>query len=167
VPRRDRLDASAEHLGDGERAAQRRRRQDRAEFLAAVARDEVAGPVSASRISVATRCRQRSPVWCPCASLKVLEVVDVDHDERQRPSVTQRAPPLRVQHLLEPAAVGDPGQRVELGELLELLVRLLELRRALGDDLLELALARPHARRPDARHAESASASAAAHTARK
>ena len=60
-----------------------------------------------------------------------LEVVDVDHHERQGPALAEHAPPLELQALVEVAAVGDAGDRVEVREPREHLVSLLQLARAL------------------------------------
>ena len=148
------LDAQAQDLGDGGGAAGGRRRQNRRELLAAVARDEVAR--ARQRLADLAGHAPQALVADLVAErvVEVLEVVDVDHDERERQPVAGRAPPLARQRLLEPAAVRDAGQRVDLRELLEPGVGLLELQRALGHDLLELPLARLRPRGPHARGAE-------------
>ena len=51
----------------------------------------------------------------------LLEVVDVDHQQRQRPVVAPLAIDLQLQHVVEMAVVADAGQAVAVGKVLVIL----------------------------------------------
>ena len=94
-----------------------------------------------------------------------LEVVDVDDHERETARVAVRARDLSRERLVEVAAVVEPGQRVEVGELARLLEapRVLERRRDALRELLgaaEVVVAEPRLRvaGEDAEPADSAGA---------
>lgn len=55
-----------------------------------------------------------------------LEVIDIDHDERQDVIRTPRAAPFQVKRLVEGASVGDAGQPIDLAEPFEQVTLTLE-----------------------------------------
>src|SRR5436190_8785074 len=63
----------------------------------------------------------------PHGVVETLEVVDVDDGERQPPAPPIGAPPFQCERRVEPAAVGDTGERVDRCEALEQVARALEL----------------------------------------
>ena len=75
-----------------------------------------------------------------------LEVVDVDQDDGERPAVAARRLELVAERLLEVPVVGEPRERVPVGELLEAAVILLEVRGhrvEVGGEPAELVAAAP------------------------
>ena len=58
-----------------------------------------------------------SPARCPRSSFTLLEVVEVEHNERELPLVAPGAGDLALQRVVEGAAVVEAGEHVELGVL--------------------------------------------------
>src|SRR3954452_1447400 len=123
-------------LGDLVGAGRTGSRHDDRELLAAVTGDQVNAPYAAGQ---GPRDQPQAFV-APLVAVVIvvlLEVVDVDHREPDRLAGPQRTQPLGLEHLGEAPAVGQAGQRVGQGELLEPAVRLRELLGALGDLALQ------------------------------
>jgi hypothetical protein len=84
-----------------------------------------------------------------------LEMVDVEHDQRQRLGVADRALPFLFQESVEVAAVGDLGQRVQHGGALQRILELL----VVGDVVQqgdEQAVGRVHRRHRQVHRAQAA-----------
>ena len=62
-----------------------------------------------------------------------LEVIDIDHHQRDRLVDLAGAPPFLLELAVEAAAVGEPGQAVEARQLLEVLVGDAQFFLALGE----------------------------------
>ena len=77
-----------------------------------------------------------------------LEVVEVEHGERERPARARRLGQLRLQALVEPAAVERAGERVDAREQRELVAVVLELAPLV---VAQLHLPEAHARGPHER----------------
>jgi hypothetical protein len=86
------------------------------------------------------RAQQHVALEVAVGVVVLLEVVDVDHQHRQRPALVVAAVPLALQAVLQRAPVRHAGERVLGGEFGELAVDLLQLVRALADARLELAV---------------------------
>ena len=69
-----------------------------------------------------------------------LEMIDVDHQHRQGPTLVEAAIPLALQSIFQRAAIGHAGQRVFGGQFGELAVDRFELVGAFADARLELAV---------------------------
>src|SRR5262249_17730370 len=101
--------------------------QDDAEFLTAVAAQEVA--FAQSREEAARDDLQREVAQgVAVAVVQVLEVVDVDHDARERLAAGLRLHEQSVERLEEGAAIETPGERVARREVAQFLVLALDLR---------------------------------------
>ncbi len=87
-------------------------RQDRHELFAAVACDQVARPAQDAR----QRSRNQDQAFIAALVAVVvvvgLEVIDVDHDERQRRCAALGAPDLAIHVHIETAPVRNPGQAI-------------------------------------------------------
>src|ERR1700687_3390849 len=123
LSQRSRRDALAEVLGDPQRPRRVRAGEEQHEFLAAVAGREAPG---ALRDGGQHRGHLAQALVARLVAVTVvvrLEVVDVDHDQGQPcgPGIADpgRAGPFREQVAVEAAAVGDPGQAVDLGQARE------------------------------------------------
>ncbi len=68
------------------------------------------------------------------------EVVDVDHENRERLPVSATPAPLDLEAFVEDTAVGDPGERVGRRRALETFVGLFEQFRGLEEAVVESAL---------------------------
>ena len=95
--------------GRSARRGTRRRRAGRAGRRGAAGR-------AASR---ATVCSSSSPAACPRPVVDRLEAVEVDEQQRQGVRAAARVPDRGLDLLLEPAPVGQPGERVGVGQLLD------------------------------------------------
>src|SRR5262249_5400029 len=108
--------------------------EDEDELLAPVARGEVGRTVERRAQDLGHADEALVPRQVSVGVVVALEEIDVAEDEGEGHAVARGAPPLLAQRLVEAAAVGEPGERVEGAEPLELLVRLEEL----APDLVEL-----------------------------
>ena len=122
-------------------------RQDDRELLAAVARDQRA-LVAHARGDRGSDLLQAAVAAAVAVQVVVgLEVVDVDHDQRDRLAVPGRVMPRALQRLVEAAAVGEQGQAVGRRQLAQAVLEQL----LLGDvaehhhEVLHLALRVEHA----------------------
>ena len=68
-----------------------------------------------------------------------LEVVDIEHDQRQRGRFARGPAPFLVQKVVELASIGDPGEPVEARETQQHLVGFLQLAHHLQEFLLARA----------------------------
>ncbi|MNP85344.1 hypothetical protein D3C76_1850480 [compost metagenome] len=50
------------------------------------------------------------------ALVECLEVIDIDHQDRQWPAVALSPCPFQTQHLIQTAAVGQAGEAVSRGQ---------------------------------------------------
>src|SRR5689334_21862557 len=122
---RVRLDLRANALGRHQRLVGGHFRLQHEELLAAEARDQVDG-AHAREQQRGERLQARVPREVPVAVVDRLEMVDVDHEERERRARALGARLVVLEALGELAPVGEAGERVVLRELLELLVGALD-----------------------------------------
>ena len=99
-------------------------REDDRELLAAVAARDVAG-TERVREEVADALEDEVAEGMAEVVVQLLEVIEVDHDERDRAPATRAAGDLRGEALVEVGAVAEPGERVDLGPLREQILRAL------------------------------------------
>jgi len=113
---------NAELLDGGARAFGKRRgfvcagvRQHQREFLAAIARDETARLTQRARKRARYGAEACVAVQMAEGVVVAFEVIDVDHDERERPGAVSRAIEGLVELLVEIAAVVDACERIARG----------------------------------------------------
>ena len=104
-------DRLADLLGPPLRVRERRRRQDEHELLAAVPARDVPRPRRAAEQRAEARQDDVARLVAE-GVVEVLEPVDVEEDQRQRPVLALRAAQLPIERLLHVPAVEQPGQRV-------------------------------------------------------
>ncbi len=106
------LDASAHLFGHVVGATAVRHGQDAHEFLAAVAGDEVAGPAQAAGEHAADAAQAVVAGHMAVEVVEGLEVVDIEHDQRQFVPGAGMPGDFPGQGLVEVPPVGDAGQAV-------------------------------------------------------
>ena len=114
---REGRDGGAHPFGRGDAARERRRRQDRDELLAAVAREAVTRALQRRGRGVRRTAQRVVARGVAVAVVVDLEVVEVQDRDDQRGALARGAQPLLGQAGVEGAAVGDPGQAVGLRRL--------------------------------------------------
>ena len=97
----------------------RARREDHGELLAADAADGVRAARPSSRSTSARSLEHLVALAVPADVVDALEVVDVEHQQRDRVVRTAGAVELGAQALVEVAVVVEAGQRVGVREMLE------------------------------------------------
>ena len=117
-------DLLADALGHAVSARHRGVREDDRELLAAVAARDVAG-TERVREEVADALEDEVAEGMAEVVVELLEVIEVDHDERDRAPAARAAGDLRGETLVEVGAVAEPGERVDLGPLREQILRAL------------------------------------------
>ncbi len=114
-----RLDLRADRLGQHGGGVERGLGEQQHEFLAAVARRQIGGAQRA-RLQRRGHLLQADVAGGVAKRVVVqLEVVDVEHDQRQRLAAADRAQPLLLEETVEAAAVGDLGQLVDHRRVLQ------------------------------------------------
>ncbi len=93
--------------------------KDHRELFTAVAREQVARAHDARTARARDALQARVPFGMTVGVVEALEVVDVEQCHGERPFGAHRARPLARQRRVERAAIGDAGQRVDGGQLLE------------------------------------------------
>src|ERR1700752_151694 len=106
-------------FGDDERLLQVGFRQENGELIATKSRYDVGRP------SRSTAHRRKLPERLVArlmakAVVDLLELVDVNQQERERAKIALKAIPLRIRQALELAPIMEAGHRIEAGQPLEL-----------------------------------------------
>jgi len=124
-----RLDPAPQVVGHLDRSIQVGHGQDDGELLAPVAGDGIPGTGQAIGHGVGHRLEAGIARLVSVGVVEILEPVDVHHDHRQRCPGADSPLPLLVDALVELPPVGDPGQRIQIGEFQQRSVGVLELPR--------------------------------------
>ena len=131
------VDRRADLVGDAVGTLLVGPREDQRKLLTAVSGDDVARPADHTLERSADLGQGGIAGLMSKAVVVVAEVIEVDHDDRERRGFPQGASPLVAEKLLEMTVVGYPRQRVDAGEPVERLGRFLQLGRAMFELFLE------------------------------
>ena len=93
------------------------RGQDGGELFPAVAGEKIRRALHAARHRTRDLSQGEITSLVPVLIVERLEVIDVDHHDRQRRAVASRARPFRLERLIELATIRDSGERVREREL--------------------------------------------------
>jgi hypothetical protein len=126
VRNRQRRDSLPQLLGNSDRTRGAGFRQDANKLLAAIAGAKVPGPADRRSDHLTNAAQAIIPLWMTVPVIEWLEVVYVEHDQRQEP-----VPPLQPgnflrHHLVEAPPVGETGQGIGDGQMGHDIVGLLE-----------------------------------------
>ena len=112
VRHRRRKDALADRFGNLHGAVAAGVRQQHREFFAAIAGGDVARPADRATNRRTDRRQRLIALGMPVAIVEFLEMIDVDHQQRQRLAIARRPAPRQGQRFIETAPVGELRQAV-------------------------------------------------------
>ena len=116
------FDGIARLFGKGGRALEVEARQQQGEFLAAVTGDEHSLLQGDQRQCLADRAQAGVAPDMAVTVVEQLEMIDIDHHQRERLAALGRSTPLALELAVEAAPVGQAGKAVEARQLLQVLI---------------------------------------------